>query len=128
MRSRNCIGKTKCKQRHQRKSSLQATQLYGYWSVLLSASYGFRPHDNGGRNVYAISAGIGRSVTDKLSVGAIFDWRTSPRAGGSDGRELVAYASYDLTRDVSVTAYAVHGFSRASVDNSFGLRFSYRFP
>ncbi len=107
---------------------IDLTQLVGKWSLLLSGSYGVRSHENGGRDVQGVSVGVGRSVTDRFAVGAIFDWRTSPRAGGSDGRELVMYGAYDITRSVSVTVYAVRGFSRASVDTSAGLRLTYRFP
>lgn len=107
---------------------VDVTQLYDRWSFLISGSYGFRSHENGGRDVQSVSVGFGRSLSRRFAVGAVFDWRTSPRSGGYQGRELVAYGSYEITRNVSVTAYAVHGFSRASVDNSVGLRFSYRFP
>lgn len=107
---------------------IDLTQLVGRWSLLLSGSYGVRSHENGGHDVQGVSAGVGRSLTDQIAVGAVFDWRTSPRDGGSDGRELVVYGAYDITRRVSVTVYAVHGFSRASVDTSAGLRLTYRFP
>jgi hypothetical protein len=109
-------------------AQIDVTQLYGLWSFLISGSYGFRSHKNGGRDVQSVSVGVGRSLSRKLAVGAVFDWRTSPRPGGSKGRELVAYGSYEITQSLSVTAYAVRGFSRASVENSAGLRFRYRFP
>lgn len=107
---------------------VDVTQLYGSWSFLIAGSYGFRSHENDGRDVQSVSVGVGRSMTRKLAVGAVFDWRTSPRPGGSKGRELVAYGSFAITPSLALTAYAVRGFSRASVENSAGLRFRYRFP
>jgi hypothetical protein len=105
---------------------IDLTHTAGPWSLLGSASYGFRDHTNGNRDTQMLSAGVGRPVTERLAVGAIYEWRTSSRTGGVAAQQGTIYASYDLTSAVSVTAYAGHGFSQASPDTELGLRFSYR--
>jgi hypothetical protein len=73
-----------------------------------------------------VSFGFGRPLTERFSAGLIYDWRTSPRAGGIAAQQGLAYVACDLTRKFAVMIYGAHGLSQTSPDAEAGLRFTWR--
>jgi len=105
---------------------LDITQLAGAWTLFLSGTYGIRDHANGDRDTHGVSFGFGRPLTERFSAGLIYDWRTSPRAGGIAAQQGLAYVACDLTRKFAVMIYGAHGLSQTSPDAEAGLRFTWR--
>jgi len=101
-------------------------KMVGPWSLLGSVTYGFRHHNHGNRDTQSASAGVGRGLTDRLSIGAIYEWRRSPAPQGRDGHDLIGYATYRLSKRIFVTGYGVRGIAPNSVDLQAGLRLATR--
>lgn len=107
---------------------IDAIKIVGRASLMISGTYGFRPRAHGGRNTVAVSGGVGYMATPQTSVGAIFEWRTSPAIHGQDSRTVLGYLSHALSDRVSVTLYGARGLEATSVALQAGLRFAYRLP
>ncbi|MDP2326442.1 MAG: hypothetical protein Q8N51_20795, partial [Gammaproteobacteria bacterium] len=101
-------------------------KLLGRWSLLGSVSYTFRHPERGTRHAPAASVGVGRTLTDSTSLGAIYEWRGSPDRRAKDGRDVIAYLSHRLSDRVSVTAYGVHSLVSTGAQTQAGVRFTFR--
>jgi hypothetical protein len=105
---------------------IDVIKLVGRWSLLASAAYGFRHHERGSRDTPSASFGLGRSLTEATSIGAIYEWRRSSDPRAKDGRDVIAYLSHRFSDRVSVTAYGVRSLISAGVETQAGVRFTYR--
>jgi len=103
-------------------------KVAGRWSMFASAGYGIRDRRDADRNPWSASVGMGRGLTEKLSVGAFYQWRQSARRGGAAAHEVFAYASHRFSDHFTLTLYGATGFSIESVDRQIGVRYSYRWP
>jgi hypothetical protein len=107
---------------------LDVLKVVGRWSVFANAGYGIRDRRDADRNPWSASLGMGRGLTEKLSVGAFYQWRQSARRGGAAAHEVFAYASHRFGDRFTLTLYGATGFSVESVDRQIGVRYSYRWP
>lgn len=103
-------------------------KLVGRWSFLVSGSYGFRHHTRGNRDTLSLSGGIGRVLSDRVSAGAIYEWRKSSFTHGRNAQTAIVYLSTEISDHVTATFYGVRGLTSAGVDIQGGLRVAYRWP
>jgi hypothetical protein len=79
------------------------------------------------RNRPAASFGVGKQVSENVTVSSMLDWRRSIIAGNTNPTELVGVLSYRASRRVTVTPNAFVGLTDGSSDFGVGLQMSYRF-
>lgn len=101
-------------------------KLVDRWSLLASASYGFRHHGRGNRDTATASFGVGRYLTDATSIGALYEWRRSSDRRARSGRDVIAYLSHRFSERVSVTAYGGRSLISTGVAAQAGVRITYR--
>lgn len=86
-----------------------------------------RPGDPAGqnlRNTWQAGAGLAYKVSNTLSVGGMFDWRSAASLQGQPQRDLSFYAVFKMSPSWKVQGYASKGFSDASADYGMGLMVS----
>ncbi len=105
---------------------VEMTKAFGRWSVFSAAEYGIRDGRDGDRNPWSASAGINRSLTDRLSAGTFYHWRQSSFTGGRAAHEVFIYGAYRFNERFSVSLYGATGFSPQSVDRELGVRYAFR--
>jgi hypothetical protein len=77
-------------------------------------------------NVWFGSLGFSHPLTERLSGGAIFDWRQRSNPAGHPRRELTLFAASRINPDWSLQGYGVRGFTDGSPDWALGLMMVYR--
>ena len=73
------------------------------------------------------SGGLGVRITDRLSAGAAYDWKQATTSTTTDSHEIAPYASYRITKHLSMNPYGVIGLSESAPDFGAGLQFAFRF-
>ena len=81
----------------------------------------------GFRNRPAASVGVGKQVTENVTVSSMVDWRRAIIAGNTNPTELVGVLSYRLTPRVSISPNAFKGLSQGSADYGVGVQMSFKF-
>jgi hypothetical protein len=79
------------------------------------------------RNRPAASFGVGKQVSDTVTVSSMVDWRRSIIAGNTNPTELVGMLSYKASSRVTVTPNAFVGLTQGSPDFGAGLQLSFKF-
>lgn len=79
------------------------------------------------RNRTAASLGLGRQVSEKLTVSSMLDWRRAIIAGNTNPAELVGVLSYRVNRSVTLSPNAFAGLTRGSSDFGVGMQMSFKF-
>lgn len=78
------------------------------------------------RNGFLGSVGASIDVSDKASVGLIYDYRQSASIRAGDPSELTGFVGWKLTDKIRLQTYGVVGFSSGSPDTGVGLQISFR--
>jgi hypothetical protein len=73
------------------------------------------------------SGGLGVRITDRLSAGAVYDWQQAATSTTTDSHGISPYASYRVTKHISMNPYGVVGLSESAPDYGVGLQFAFRF-
>jgi hypothetical protein len=73
------------------------------------------------RNVWYGTLGLAYRLSERDSVGAMWDLRQATLAGGDGINELTAYWAHRLGAGLKLQAYGVAGFSHVSPDYGLGL-------
>jgi hypothetical protein len=81
----------------------------------------------GFRNRPAASVGVGKQVTENVTVSSMVDWRRAVIAGNTNPTELVGVLSYRVTPRVSISPNAFKGLSQGSADYGVGVQMSFKF-
>lgn len=105
---------------------IDVIKMLGRWSLLASGTYGLRHHGRTNRDSPSASVGLGRSLSDATSVGAIYEWRRSTDFRAKDGRDAIAYVSHRFNDSLSMTAYGVRSLISTGVKLETGVRVTYR--
>lgn len=79
------------------------------------------------RNRPAASIGLGRRVSDSVTVSGLFDWRRSIVRGNGNRSEVVGIISYRLSPAVKISPNLFFGLTPASSDFGAGAELSLRF-
>ena len=79
------------------------------------------------RNRPAASFGVGRQVSEAVTVSGMLDWRRAIIAGNTNPAELVGVLSYKASRRVTVSPNAFVGLTNGSSDFGAGLQMSLKF-
>lgn len=95
-----------------------------------TAGYTYRgssPVFEGLRNGEFVQLGLAYPLTQRVTLGAIYDYRAAPATFSAEIHELLPYAAFQLTENWSLSAVVTTGFTDASADVSlFGqLRYSW---
>jgi hypothetical protein len=85
-----------------------------------------RPHGYRVRDVVYGTAGLQYNVNDRISAGALFDYRQAAIRTAEDPRELTPYVNVKIGTKWMLNAYGVVGFSRNSPSAGGGAVLSYR--
>ena len=72
------------------------------------------------RNVFYGTAGLQYTWSDRITTGALFDYRQTSLPGAADPKEATAYINVKLAEAWSVNVYGLKGFSRNSPDAGGG--------
>lgn len=102
----------------------------GAMSYFATAGYTYRgnsPVFQELRNGEFVQLGLAYPLSQRVSVGAIYDYRAAPAAFSSEIHELLPYAAFQLNEQWSFSGVITTGFTDASADLSlFGqLRYSW---
>lgn len=76
---------------------------------------------------WQLSAGVYAPIGRKLTIGAMYDWRSPLVVDSTAISEVTPYLSMQVSSRFNVLAYAVAGFSEASPGYGAGLRFAVDF-
>lgn len=111
-------------------AQLDLTQAWGNGALFASLGYTVRGQSAlypGLTNSGFVQLGGSWPVSDKVSVGAYYDYRQSASAFAPEVHELVPFASWQLTDAWSFSGLLIWGFTDASADEAvFGqLRYSW---
>jgi len=79
------------------------------------------------RNRPTASIGVGKQLSENVTVSSLLDWRRSIIAGNTNPAELVGVLSYRASPRVTVTPNAFLGLTDGSSDFGAGLQMSFRF-
>lgn len=79
------------------------------------------------RNRPSASFGVGKQVSEAVTVSSMLDWRRAIIAGNTNPAELVGVLSYKANHSVTITPNAFVGLTRGSSDFGIGLQTSFRF-
>ena len=103
---------------------------YGIVTPLLSVGYRFVVQSKGFdlNNSWYTSVGAGVRLSDRLSVGLMYDFWQASSSTGADAHELFPYASWRISSKLRAGPYAVIGLSEGSPDYGLGLQLTYRMP
>ena len=74
---------------------------------------------------FILAAGLGYRVSDKFTLGAIYDFRQASTSSSEDAQELAPYVTWRVTSDWSVNLYGVVGLSDGSPSSGGGLQLTY---
>ena len=104
-------------------------QVDAYWTVAsgftLFGGVGYRKFgDPAGvdfRNVKSANAGFTWKAADTLTAGMSFDYREAVFAGRDSMREVTPFVVWKFAPTTKIQIYAVHGYSRSSVDWGGGV-------
>ncbi len=77
-------------------------------------------------NVFSLSLGADKKLTQNYSAGLIHDWMQAVTDNADPRRELMGYLNWRTTPKLSINLYGVLGFSDASPDQSIGLQFVFK--
>lgn len=104
-------------------------QLGSGWFVFGDVSYTFigSPPGQDLRDRPGFSLGVGRKVTDRLTLSAFLDWRRSLVSGRDDPTELDGVVSYKLTPTITASPIVFVGLTNGSPDFGVGIEFSWKF-
>jgi hypothetical protein len=105
---------------------LDVIKVIDRWSLMASAAYGFRHHERGSRDTPSFSVGLGRTLSDATSIGAIYEWRRSADPRAKDGRDVIGYIAHRFNDSVSLMAYGVRSLISTGVEAQAGVRLTYR--
>lgn len=78
-------------------------------------------------NVFYGSVGGAYKLSDKTSIGAIYDYRPKIVDTGSEVSEVLSFVSHKLNDQLKLQAYFVKGFSNGSPDYGGGAMLGYTF-
>jgi hypothetical protein len=78
------------------------------------------------RDVIYGTVGLQYNVNDRVSAGALFDYRQATLATADDPRELTPYFNIRIGQKWSLNAYGIVGFSRNSPSAGGGAVLTYR--
>lgn len=94
------------------------------WTPFATLSYRISGDPAGSdlNNVRGFTLGLGYRHSARDSLGLIWDGREAATAGSADSREATLYWVHRLDEGVKFQAYAVKGFSDASVDWALGVQ------
>jgi len=79
------------------------------------------------RNGEFVQLGLAYPLSQRVSVGAIYDYRAAPAAFSDEIHELLPYAAFQLNENWSFSTVITTGFTDASADFSLlgQLRYSW---
>ena len=80
------------------------------------------------RNVFYGTAGLQYAISERLTTGALFDYRQTSLPGAADPKEATAYLNLKVAEAWSVNFYGLVGLSHNSPDAGGGLVITYRWP
>lgn len=75
----------------------------------------------------AVSVGVGRKVTDRLTLSAFLEWRRSLVSGRDDPVEIDGIVSYKLTPTITASPIVFVGLTDGAPDFGIGIEFSWKF-
>jgi hypothetical protein len=79
------------------------------------------------RNRPMASIGVGKQVSESVTLSSMLDWRRSIIVGNTNPAELVGVLSYRVNRRVTVSPNAFVGLTDGSSDFGVGMQMSLRF-
>jgi len=79
------------------------------------------------RNRPSASFGVGRQVSESVTVSSMLDWRRAIIAGNTNPAEFVGVLSYRANRSVTFSPNAFVGLTNGSSDFGAGLQMSFKF-
>jgi hypothetical protein len=79
------------------------------------------------RNRPSASIGVGKQVSESVTVSSMLDWRRAIIAGNTNPAELVGVLSYRANRNVTFTPNAFVGLTNGSSDFGVGMQMSFKF-
>lgn len=108
---------------------LDAARRFGKLSIFATAGYRFvgEPSAFKLKNTPLGSVGFGYQIVPRVSVGAFFDARGAASPTATDPRELTGFASWRLSKNLTLQLYSVLGLSDGSPDFGSGLQITKRF-
>lgn len=104
-------------------------QMISRFTVFVSAGYRYRresPWYPDLQNSLAGSLGFSTSLGETIQYGLIYDYRQAAAAFTDETHELLPYASWAMSPQWTLMAYAVKGFNEDSADLGAGLQLSHR--
>jgi hypothetical protein len=107
---------------------IDVAQSFGKFMPFFTFGYkaNGRPQGYHLRDVIYGTVGLQYNVNDRISAGALFDYRQAALVTAEDPRELTPYVNWKIGRKWSVNAYGVIGFSRNSPSAGGGAVLTYR--
>ena len=79
------------------------------------------------RNPWFSALGLSYKISERMNIGAFYDYRQKVTAGGDPVSEGMIFAEHKFGDGYRLQAYLVRGFSDASPDLGVGATFSIRF-
>lgn len=110
-------------------TQIDVYKVFGKFTAI--AGVGYRVYGNPSYatldNVFYGSVGGAYKLTQKTSVGAIYDYRPRITDAGSEISEVLSFVSHKLSDQWKMQAYFVKGFSDGSPDYGGGAMLGYSF-
>lgn len=104
-------------------------KVFGKFTAIAGVGYRVYGNPDFGTldNVFYGSVGGAYKLTDRTSIGAIYDYRPKITDAGSEISEVLSFVSHKLTDQWKLQGYFVKGFSDGSPDYGGGAMLGYTF-
>jgi len=109
-------------------TQIDVTKIIGGANLFATAGYRFIGSSDTLvlRNGFLGSLGASFNVSDRASLGLIYDYRQSASLRAENPSELTGFVSWKLSRKIRLQTYGIVGFSSGSPDTGVGMQISLR--
>ncbi len=109
-------------------TQVDITKIVGGANLFATAGYRFMGSSDTLvlRNGWLGSVGASVDVSERASLGLIYDYRQSASLRAQNPSELTGFVSWKLSKKIRVQTYGVVGFSSGSPDTGVGIQISLR--
>jgi len=109
-------------------TQVDVTKIVGGANLFATAGYRFMGSSDTLvlRNGFLGSLGASFNVSDRASLGLIYDYRQSASLRAENPSELTGFVSWKLSKKIRLQTYGIVGFSNGSPDTGVGMQISLR--